>query len=218
MNNLILYHLSENISTYLKLFEPRIPQYLTDGSLEDTTTPRICFSETILGALSASSYRDPDKNYMLFTLDTNDVDEHNIMTPKQLYDNKLVYDALFNKEYWIINQTLELEGNIISIGDIERDFFTAFCYDTETNRDLIYDLYSTTTEYFTSNITDAIDCESMDYILNTLKHEVLTPDEIETFECNLRETSQGIYFVVMTDSVYKATIDEEIHELDYTLL
>lgn len=102
-----------------KIFTPRIPKCRADG--EDSTTKRISFSDTILGCLKAIpdsydgvsnrvSIQDTDgvpALFAIYRINTNTISKNNILTPEELY-REYVPDALYTREYWILNNKLSL--------------------------------------------------------------------------------------------------------------
>lgn len=106
---IILYHITPDLDHSGK-FQPRIP--LTRLLSEDDTTPRICVSKTIEGALTGipqggsrlGELLQITKNQLkLFIIDTDELDipNENIYTDNYLFENDLVIDADHTDEYWI---------------------------------------------------------------------------------------------------------------------
>lgn len=93
-----LFHLSEkNLDN--KILVPKIPKnYLTKNNLEDNKTKRICFSETINGALIALSKNLENKELYVHTTKINK--ETKIIQPNKLQ----IPDIEHTKEIWILNE------------------------------------------------------------------------------------------------------------------
>lgn len=136
-------------------FIPRMPnQVVCDINsefaqpIEDFKTKRICFSESIAGAISASPtlqynlHRNLTINshyiihpfiYVYF-INTDDLEKEFFISNKELIDNGLVYDAKFTKECWY-TKPLELKPHLFKINELT----TTKKYDTSgyTESDII---------------------------------------------------------------------------------
>lgn len=103
-----LYHVTKDLN-HDGHFTPRIPQ--CRYHLEDETIPRICFSASIEGALSALPVpKGGSFGYLnevggcvwkVFEVETDTLDPQVIQTPQQLYESGLVLDTWMTEEYWI---------------------------------------------------------------------------------------------------------------------
>ena len=121
--NNIIYHLSSEIlkSTIL---HPRIPETAVD-CYEDTQTPRVCFSESIDGALSALQ-GDVGRYYVY---SPKDISKCFIYRPTE----KEVFDSPYTKEVWVLNSV-----ELICIGIIENRGVTS-----KTEYQMVYPPYDT---------------------------------------------------------------------------
>lgn len=119
----LLYHLSADKLEETILY-PRIPETAVD-CYEDTQTLRVCFSESIDGALSALQ---------------GDVGMYYVYTPKDISKcfiyhptEKEVFDSPYTKEVWILNAV-----ELVCIGVIENKGITS-----KTEYQMIYPPYDT---------------------------------------------------------------------------
>lgn len=106
----LYYHISTDLE-HDGTFTPRIPTTRADN--EDFSSPRICVSRTIEGAVSAipngGSRLDEliEHNHgflKLFVFDSEDLDlnDDNMIDCDTLYEKGLVHDATITDEYWIM--------------------------------------------------------------------------------------------------------------------
>lgn len=91
-NKEIFYHLSEKPS--LDLLTPKIPKYAV-SLYEEKKTPRVCFSKSIKGCLSALQIEN-DELYVYTMVDSNT----EIYTPSHFE----VVDAFLTEEIWVLNE------------------------------------------------------------------------------------------------------------------
>lgn len=127
MKNFKLYHLSL-YPVKNNLFVPRIPSVRFVG--ENNNIPRICFSTSIEGCISAipggiNSMKVLLKNehiegIYLYEIDSSQIKLENIKTPMKLLKEGLVPDALWTDECWAINQKVKCKKpKLIKIKDIQ---------------------------------------------------------------------------------------------------
>lgn len=110
-------------------FYPRIPS-LT-GPFEDKTIPRICFSRTIEGAITAmpqgakalkTILKLQRKNklialFHLYTIEENNLPQKNLWHPNRV--QRYVVDANYTGETWILNQDVFCYHETILISNAE---------------------------------------------------------------------------------------------------
>lgn len=105
-----LYHVSYNFTTddFVKNFKPRVPKWTTEERstpvlhMENSTIPRICFSDSINHAMSAAVYWPSEgEEFMVYEL-TVDKDDPNLILPETLYAQDYVRDALETREHWYL--------------------------------------------------------------------------------------------------------------------
>jgi hypothetical protein len=124
-----LYHISSDFNETIETFIPRIPAFRATG--EDERIKRVCTSSTINGCLNGEPsinyyvYYYPQQEYfcpyeymgkMNTLLDHKEVvghlmkvyefeiDEAKVITPEELFNNKLVPDVINSKEHWILEE------------------------------------------------------------------------------------------------------------------
>lgn len=115
------YHICRDVRKQpTEKFEPRVPESVLEE--EDSSTPRICLSETIEGCLSAapwggvfleesiSDFLDEfgQDDYLISfrVYEFEDVPESKITTSKDLVKKGLVMDAEITKEVWVRDHVL----------------------------------------------------------------------------------------------------------------
>ncbi len=93
-----LYHISTKKYTEPVDFVPRIPELSLDD--EDSRHPRICFSDSICGCISALP--EPPSKGDTVTLFTFEVDEDDpaLVPYTKLMEHDAVWDSYFTHEYW----------------------------------------------------------------------------------------------------------------------
>ena len=129
----LVFHVSMDKHIDGQVWKPRVPDYLDpynpeDTGFEDNTTPRICFSTSIEGALNGitvniqrQSADTFDKMYVY--VPEKPWKEYKHKTNKQLVKNKLVYDANVTREVWIMEPVrMKLYGviRVDQIADAKR--------------------------------------------------------------------------------------------------
>lgn len=151
-----LYHISKDFKNNIDKFIPRIPRDRAKG--ENNTINRICVSPTINGCLNGEpsiSYNmfdyptmeffcphqameqlstlldHEEKTGYLYKVYEFDVDDSKIIKPEFLFENKLVPDALFSKEHWIIKEEVPNKFFYILVKDgiRKKNESTKFNYD-----------------------------------------------------------------------------------------
>lgn len=129
----LVFHVSMDKHIDGQVWQPRVPDYLDpynpeDTGFEDNTTPRICFSTSIEGALNGitvniqrQSADTFDKMYVY--VPEKPWKEYKHKTNKQLVNDKLVYDANVTREVWIMEPVrMKLYGviRVDQIADAKR--------------------------------------------------------------------------------------------------
>lgn len=140
-----LFHVNREYNVIEK-FTPRQPELsLSD---DEVKAKRICLSSTVDGCFSSiycgctelkysmlfsRDYDDDNFNpltdegkhakFHLYIFDTNLITPQNLITPPKLKSDKLVGEALINKEHWVINQSIFPE-----------EIFEIEVYDFEINK------------------------------------------------------------------------------------
>lgn len=124
-----LYHVTKDL-THDGNFTPRVPE--RRDYLEDEVIPRICFSTSIEGALSAlpiprgSSFADYNENYgyvwKVFEVDTDDLPNEQWVDSQTLYEEGLVLDTWLTEEVWV-TQPLDLSNQSYYILIDDWEFF-----------------------------------------------------------------------------------------------
>lgn len=111
---MIFYHVEQAKKKEITTFIPRIPsETLKD---ENITIPRICVSSSIEGCLNAvpwgGHYLDYFPECQIIRVYVFETD--NYLTPEELVENKYVADALYNNEFWILDEIQPLDMFYIS--------------------------------------------------------------------------------------------------------
>lgn len=129
----MVFHVTPEKHADGQVWKPRVPDYLDpynpeDTGFEDNTTPRICFSTSIEGALNGitvniqrQSADTFDKMYVY--VPEKPWKEYKHKTNKQLVNDKLVYDANVTREVWIMEPVrMKLYGviRVDQIADAKR--------------------------------------------------------------------------------------------------
>lgn len=123
-----LYHITYDLSFKDKevQFTPRVPEFI--GFDEENSIPRVCFSETLEGAVSACPYSfdrlcsNPNKEkipIIVFELDTDQLEEP-YFSPEYLYNHQYVGDAYYTRECWVLEE-VTLKGRLIYITNYDID-------------------------------------------------------------------------------------------------
>ena len=129
----LVFHVSLDKHIDGQIWKPRVPDYLDpynpeDTGFEDNTTPRICFSTSIEGALNGITVnlqrQSPDTfDKMYVYVPEKPWKEYKHKTNKQLVKDKLVYDANVTREVWIMEPVrMKLYGviRVDQIADAKR--------------------------------------------------------------------------------------------------
>ena len=129
----LVFHVSMDKHIDGQVWKPRVPDYLDpynpeDTGFEDNTTPRICFSTSIEGALNGITVnlqrQSPDTfDKMYVYVPEKPWKEYKHKTNKQLVNDKLVYDANVTREVWIMEPVrMKLYGviRVDQIADAKR--------------------------------------------------------------------------------------------------
>lgn len=129
----LVFHVTPDKHVDGQIWKPRVPDYLDpynpeDTGFEDNTTPRICFSTSIEGALNGITVnlqrQSPDTfDKMYVYVPEKPWKEYKHKTNKQLVKDKLVYDANVTREVWIMEPVrMKLYGviRVDQIADAKR--------------------------------------------------------------------------------------------------
>ena len=126
----LVFHVSTHKEYDGQVWKPRVPDYLepydpTDTGFEDNTTPRICFSSSIEGALNGITVHLNATNPQTFDtmyvyIPEKPYQSYKHKTNKQLVQEKRVYDANVTREVWIMEPVrLKLYG-VIKIDQVSK--------------------------------------------------------------------------------------------------
>lgn len=133
-SNKLFFHISFDDSLDGKVLKPRIPSYIAStygedtkkaqeemkksGYIEDITTPRVCFSNSIEGCLNAIMNMDKvlhtaGKEVYVY-IPEKPIEKYKHKTNKEIVKEKLVFDAKATQEMWILEDVkLKLYGTIV---------------------------------------------------------------------------------------------------------
>ena len=109
-----LFHVAEGFRPRIREFIPQVPK--SANFPEDTVTPRICFSETIEGCLTALGYTFHEHHPL--TIWEVDIDPKAAVSPKFLWEHHLVPDCLLTGEWWVL-RPLTLVGTHVYLEHFE---------------------------------------------------------------------------------------------------
>ena len=108
----MVFHVTPEKHADGQVWKPRVPDYLDpynpeETGFEDNTTPRICFSTSIEGALNGITVnlprQNPDQFDKLYVyIPEKPWKQYKHKTNKELVKDKLVYDANVTREVWIM--------------------------------------------------------------------------------------------------------------------
>ncbi len=163
MNKKVLYHLSKE-GTQFKWFQPRVP--LSYGIGEENTIKRVCFSDSIEGAMSALSLHDFNVNdeFTIYEYIVDVDNSENVTTNKEIVKNNWVPDACYTGEYWLKEPLFQLRGYKVKIKNFKkRDVLVWEIMD-------FYLLYKTICD----NLEDYVEIEGREkihFILDELKNK-----------------------------------------------
>lgn len=135
---MIFYHVStfKGTKTQQELI-PRIPKHTLEH--ENKTIKRICLSTSIDNCFSGLQYM-PDCPFILFKLDI-DINDNHLITPRYLYDNNLVMDALETNEYWY-TASIKAIGKVYTVLSYDIDFTYAWtCINKSDLLNIIKDIF-----------------------------------------------------------------------------
>lgn len=120
-----LYHISPDTDFLGRLFEPRVPRLSKRAEeIEDVVTPRICFSESVSGCISAMPKYSRNQvavvggRFILYEIDTKDFSEEDFVSNEMLVRRKAVYDANITKEWWLLKPVF-LQGTLCEIVSVK---------------------------------------------------------------------------------------------------
>lgn len=97
-----LYNITFDLKDDRQLLEPCIPKSAADD--EDKTIPRVCFTDSVEHCFQAipGDSRNACK-YAEFLIRSIEINVEECVSPQELFDKKLVPDALENQEYWVLH-------------------------------------------------------------------------------------------------------------------
>lgn len=144
-----IYHVSETLDDMkVKVFKPRIPE-LPNGFHENRDIKRVCFSEKIELALGAIGKYSPDEFPDVITVYELDLNEFSgkTLSPKEISQNKYVYDAELTKEWWVLDE-IKLTPRHYLLDVIEYDT-PILVHESDKNRilNLAKELFKNNTSY-----------------------------------------------------------------------
>lgn len=124
-----VFHITKQGHLDGQIFKPRVPEYLnkydpSKDKFEDVDNPRICFSNSIEGALNAilvniGRWKTADKlgDWYVYVPE-KPLKEYKYRTTKQLVDEKKVYDANVTNEIWIEEPVRLKQYGIIHVDQV----------------------------------------------------------------------------------------------------
>lgn len=124
-----VFHITQQGHLDGQIFKPRVPEYLdkydpSKDKFEDVDNPRICFSNSIEGALNAilvniGRWKTADKlgDWYVYVPE-KPLKEYKYRTTKQLVDEKKVYDANVTNEIWIEEPVRLKQYGIIHVDQV----------------------------------------------------------------------------------------------------
>jgi hypothetical protein len=124
-----VFHITKQGHLDGQIFKPRVPEYLdkydpSQDKFEDVDNPRICFSNSIEGALNAiivniGRWKTANKlgDWYVYVPD-KPLKEYKYRTTRQLVDEKKVYDANVTNEIWIEEPVRLKQYGIIHVDQV----------------------------------------------------------------------------------------------------
>jgi hypothetical protein len=124
-----VFHITKQGHLDGQIFKPRVPEYLdkydpSKDKFEDVDNPRICFSNSIEGALNAilvniGRWKTANKlgDWYVYVPE-KPLKEYKYRTTKQLVDEKKVYDANVTNEIWIEEPVRLKQYGIIHVDQV----------------------------------------------------------------------------------------------------
>ena len=124
-----VFHITKQGHLDGQIFKPRVPEYLdkydpSQDKFEDVDNPRICFSNSIEGALNAilvniGRWKTANKlgDWYVYVPE-KPLKEYKYRTTKQLVDEKKVYDANVTNEIWIEEPVRLKQYGIIHVDQV----------------------------------------------------------------------------------------------------
>lgn len=104
-----LFYVDKTMKEEIQEFFPRISE--NRMSKEDSITPRICVASSIEGCVTAAPWKLKEVGraevLRVYEFDSEDIQEGNLLTPEDLFNQKKVPDAEITDEHWVINQSLK---------------------------------------------------------------------------------------------------------------
>lgn len=111
------YHVSEQ-NIHNKILYPRVPDnYMTNIGAEENETPRVCFAETIDGALAALGQNIEGKKFYVYTAD---ITNQRFLTNLTIVQKNYVPDARHTKEMWVLDPVRIKLDCMIKVGEADR--------------------------------------------------------------------------------------------------
>ena len=124
---MLLYHISTDIETTERDFIPRVPNLSQNAkTIENSTIPRICFSETVSGCFSALpkysrySLMQPNAKFVLYKIETTNLSSEDYLSNSEIVRRKLVYDANITREWWLL-KSMHLKGNLCKMLSVQQE-------------------------------------------------------------------------------------------------
>lgn len=117
--NPTLYHLSDD--NKLSSLSPKIPKKLQirTNAFEDTTIPRVSFSETIEGCILGIQLSENEFTEKTFYIYSPTNYHTKFLSNQDIIKQKLVFDAKITKEWWALEEIdVKLIGEVIIINEI----------------------------------------------------------------------------------------------------
>lgn len=122
-----LYNVTFNISDQRHVLRPAIPESAADG--ENKTYPRVCLTDSVEHCIQAIAVGNRDvrtgTRIVVRSVDIRDLDRDKLLTPQQLFERKLVPDALENNEYWCLD-TVRFKVGTYVIEDFDSEIDLAW--------------------------------------------------------------------------------------------
>ena len=124
-----VFHITKQGHLDGQIFKPRVPEYLdkydpSQDKFEDVDNPRICFSNSIEGALNAiivniGRWKTANKlgDWYVYVPE-KPIKEYKYRTTRQLVDEKKVYDANVTNEIWIEEPVRLKQYGIIHVDQV----------------------------------------------------------------------------------------------------
>lgn len=191
-----LYHVSLVVTTDTLEFIPRVPA--SKSPSEDSTTPRICFSDSIEGCFrSIGDVVDKlgSTDYLVTIYEfVVDFDNPNLISWETLYNKGIVGDAEYTHEYWY-TKPITLTGKRYEIMDFIEDYhYLVHENQKEDILDYLNDKYNLSNEKL-----KFLQSQSGWDILNNILYDIDIPGFDESQIQDIAEYFNCSYVVDLTD-------------------